>query len=113
MGIGPPGGPPKRAGPPGPPGAPGIPGRGRIGKFGRPFGPKGRFIPGGITRGGGAGGAFGLKTVTCMRNTTIAAAPATAARSGTFIFEGEAAPVAGAPAGGATAAWGLVEGLSG
>jgi hypothetical protein len=90
-----------------------MPGCGRIGKPGRPFGPKGRFMPPGITRAGGAGGGFGLKTVTCTRNVTIAAAPATAARSGMFIFEADAVPVAGALAGGVTAAWGLVEGLSG
>jgi hypothetical protein len=45
-------------------------------------------------RAGGAGGGFGFKTVTVIRNITIAPAPATAARSGMFIFEPAEAPEA-------------------
>ncbi len=43
----------------------------------------------------------------------MAAAPATAASIGTFIFEADEVPVVGAPVGGATAAWGPVGGVSG
>ena len=76
-----------------------------MGKPGRPFGPKGRFIaPCGIGWNGGAGGGFGLSSVIVMTNMMTAPAPATAASIGMLDFDDPGARAAGAAVEGAAAA---------